>query len=92
MKFKITNHKEPTVSQLTGSIWVYETGKVFVPTRLFKGGRWFLVELGDPANGYTYDGDGWETVTEMFNCVKSQFEFLVPVETATLSSPDVVKL
>lgn len=92
MKIKITKHNEPNVTQLTGSMWVTDEGTVFVPTRLFKGGRWYLVELGDPANGYTGLGQGWETVTEMFNDVGDQFEYLVPVSTATLNSPDVVKL
>ena len=92
MKIKITEHKEPNVSQLTRSIWVTHEGKAFVPTRLFKDGRWYLVELGDPANGYTGLGQGWETVTDMFKDVGDQFEYLVPVSTATLSSPDVIKL
>lgn len=92
MKFKITEQKEPNVSQLTSSIWVKETGQVYVPTRLFEDRRWYLVELGDPANGYTALGNGWGTVQDMFNGIGNQFEFLVPVETATLSSPDVVKL
>lgn len=58
----------------------------------FEGGRWYLVELGDPSNGYTGLGKGWETVKEMFNDIGNQFEYLVPVKTATLSSPDVIKL
>lgn len=92
MKIKITNHKTPTLSQLTGSIWLREKGQAFVPTRLFKGGKWYLVELGDPANGYTSLGQGWETVTEMFKDVGEQFQYLVPVDTATVNSPDIVKL
>ena len=92
MRIKITKHNEPNVSQLTRSIWVTHEGKAFVPTRLFKDGRWYLVELGDPANGYTGLGNGWDTVKDMFDNVSKQFEYLVAVSTATLSSPDVIKL
>lgn len=94
MKVQITSNKKPKVSQLTSSLWQRPDNKTFLPTRMFGDGRWYLVDMGDPANGYKRAGDGWLTVTDMFDDVKEQFECLIPVDSTTLcvNSSDIVSL
>lgn len=94
MKIQIKQNDVPKLSDLVGALWVKEDGRVYVPTRMFSDGRWYLVDLSDPANGYKRAGDGWLTITDMFEMVRSQFKYLIPVETATIaaSESDVIKL
>lgn len=94
MKVQITQNDIPKRSDLVGALWVKEDGRAYVPTRMFSDGRWYLVDISDPANGYKRAGDGWLTITDMFEMVRSQFKYLIPVETATIttSESDVINL
>lgn len=94
MRVEITQNNEPRRSDLVGALWVKKDGSTFVPTRMFSDGRWYLVDLADTANGYKCGGNGWSTITDMFEMVRGQFRYLIPVETATITvgDSDVVKL
>lgn len=94
MRVEIKQNNEPKRSDLVGALWVKADGRAYVPTRMFSDGRWYLVDLADTTNGYKCGGNGWSTITDMFEMVRSQFEYLIPVETATIttSESDVIKL
>lgn len=84
----MTKKTTPTEDNLLHSIWVCEYGGFFLPSNLM--GGWVLVDMNDPTNGYSANGDGWVTVMEMWDKIGEQFDKLVPVDTLVLQSVDIM--
>lgn len=80
----------PTEEQLRKSLWVRNGVEVFVPTKMT--GRWNLVEIGDPNNGYTGTGQGWSSVESMWTVLGDQFSSLIPLDTLELHSDDIINV
>lgn len=84
----MTKKTTPTEDNLLHSIWVCEYSGFFLPSNLM--GGWVLVDMNDPTNGYSANGDGWVTVMEMWDKIGEQFDKLVPVDTLVLQSADIM--